>query len=66
MARLKEENELVTSQSMTKLRMVEQEKSDIVASYIRRLEEVQQTQAIEVERLKEQHRLVLVGSLIRG
>ena len=54
--RLKEGNRLLSEQNMATLKMVEQEKSDLVAAHIKRQEEWQNEKQTEVDHLKEIHR----------
>ena len=54
--RLKEENQILMEQNMATLKMVEQEKADLVAMHIKRQEDLQQDKMTETDRLKEIHR----------
>lgn len=54
--RLREENQLLSEQNMTTLKMIEQEKADLVAAHIKRQEEWQNEKQNELDKLREIHR----------
>ncbi len=55
-SRLREENELLSSQHMASLKLVEQEKAELIMAHVKRQEAWQAEKQTESERLREIHR----------
>ena len=55
-SRLREENQVLSEQNMATLKMVEQEKADLVSAHTKRQEEWQNEKQNEIEKLREFHR----------
>ena len=55
-SRLREENQVLSEQNMATLKMVEQEKADLVSAHIKRQEEWQNEKQNEIEKLRVFHR----------
>ena len=55
-SRLKEENELLTKQSMDQLRLVENEKSEVISTQIKKQDQWERDKEREIDRLREVHR----------
>lgn len=58
-ARLKEENQALARENMSRIKQVEEEKATVMALHYRRLEENEREKIAEIERMREQHRLAL-------
>ena len=54
--RLREENQVLSDQNMATLKMVEQEKADLISAHIKRQEEWQNEKQNELDKLREIHR----------
>ena len=61
--RLLEENEHLMQQHLGRLRQVEQEKSELSSSLYSKLEDQEREKAKDIEKVKDQHRLVVWSSL---
>ena len=55
-SRLREENQVLSEQNMATLKMVEQEKADLVSAHTKRQEEWQNEKQNDIEKLREFHR----------
>ena len=55
-SRLREENQVLSEQNMATLKMVEQEKADLISAHIKRQEEWQNEKQSELDKLREIHR----------
>ncbi|KAF6020467.1 hypothetical protein EB796_021225 [Bugula neritina] len=53
--RLREEIEQISADNLSKLRNLEDEKSSLIASNYRRIEEVEKSKSAEISRMREQH-----------
>lgn len=62
--RLREENELLMSQYLSKVRQLENDKSDQSSQYQRRLEEFQRDKDQDIDRLKSIHRCWIIKHYI--
>lgn len=58
--RLREENELLMNQYLSKVRQLENDKSDQSSQYQRRLEEFQRDKDQDIDRLKSIHRCLII------
>ncbi|CAL1530619.1 unnamed protein product [Lymnaea stagnalis] len=58
-ARLREENEELMQQHLNKVRQLEQEKSEASNVHYRKMEDFEREKAQDIEKLKEQHRLLM-------
>ena len=56
--RYQEENEHLSAQQLSKMKIFEQEKADLIAMYTRRQEDWNAQRSDELDRLSEQHRWV--------
>ena len=54
--RLKEENELLSRESLEKMRTLEKDRSEFMTSHIRKQQQLEESKQQEVESLRIQHR----------
>lgn len=62
--RLREENELLMNQYLSKVRQLENDKSDQSLQYQRRLEEFQRDKDQDIDRLKSIHRCLMINTIL--
>ncbi|BFZ02757.1 hypothetical protein BsWGS_05795 [Bradybaena similaris] len=60
-ARLREDNEGLMQQHLSKIRQLEQEKSDLIASQYHRMEDLERQKADDLEKMREQQRLTIAA-----